>query len=409
MTVIRRTLKLLTLAIAAAAIPATARAQIAAGEPPANVSMRIGPLFINPTLALTNAGEDTNVFNDATNPKSDFTLTITPATDLWLRFGPTWIQSTIKEDIVWYEHYASERSGNTSYLVKWLVPLNRLALAPAFSYANTHERPGFEIDTRAARDELGYELNLEYKLFSKTFIGADGRVATTTFNQGETYRGVDLSTELNRSVLTGTLNLRHQLTPLTSVNGSVAYEEDRFDVNPLRNSKSVGFAGSLKFDPAALLKGTASFGYRDFKPDSPDIPAYRGSTMAVDLSYVLLGVTKFAVAASRDVQFSYDINQPYYLQTGGGASIDQQLFGPLDVIVRGGLRRLEYTDRVGAVVDVVNRVDHQKTYGGGVGYYLGRDLRLGVNADYSTRESDLADHQYKGWTYGVSVTYGSGT
>jgi len=34
----------------------------------------------------------------------------------------------------------------------------------------------------------------------------------------------------------------------------------------------------------------------------------------VDLSYVALGTTRLTVAASRDVQYSFDINQPYYLR-----------------------------------------------------------------------------------------------
>ena len=44
-------------------------------------------------MALSNAGTDTNVFNEATDPKKDFTVTVTPATDLWLRLGPSWLQA----------------------------------------------------------------------------------------------------------------------------------------------------------------------------------------------------------------------------------------------------------------------------------------------------------------------------
>ena len=49
--------------------------------------VRIGPLFVKPTMALTNLGVDTNVFNDADseNPQSDFTFTFTPQADLYLR------------------------------------------------------------------------------------------------------------------------------------------------------------------------------------------------------------------------------------------------------------------------------------------------------------------------------------
>ena len=104
-------------------------------------------------------------------------------------------------------------------------------------------------------------------------------------------------------------------------------------------------AAVIRFDPAALIKGSASFGYRDFKPRSPSIPAYTGATLNVNLNYVLLGVTKFGVTAARDVQYSYDINEPYYLQTGASASVTQQIFGPVDVAARGGQRSREMPAR----------------------------------------------------------------
>jgi len=389
--------------------PLTAAAQTANGEPPPNVRMRIGPLFVNPTLALTNAGRDTNVFNDATNPKDDFTVTITPATDLWMRVGPSWLQSNIKEDLIWYQHYASERSANNSYAVRWVVPLNRLTLTPTFTYTNTRDRPSYEIDTRAERLDMEYGGMAEYRLFTKTFVALEARRQTTDFAQGSLYNGTDLHDELNRTGDAAIIDIRHQLTPLTAIVLSGALSDDRFPNDPLRNSDSRSVAAVIRFDPAALIKGSASFGYRDFKPRSPSLPAFSGATLNVNLNYVLLGITKFTITAVRDVQYSYDITQPYYLQTGAAASITQQVFGPVDVAVRGGQRQLQYRDRAGAVVAFANRVDTSLTYGGGIGYHLGRDMRIGVNADHTQRDSPELDHQFRGWTYGVSVTYGSGS
>jgi hypothetical protein len=293
--------------------------------------------------------------------------------------------------------------------LKWLVPLNRITLTPVWSYVNTRDRPGFEIDTRAQRTETGYGVTMDYKLFTKTFIGFEGRSAKTNFAADTSYRGTDLQTELNRTDTIETVSLRHQVTPLTTLTFSAALEQDRFAFDSTRDTDSRAYSASFRFDPAALLKGSVSVGYRDFKPASPDVPAYNGSTLGADLSYVLLGITKFGVSATRDVQYSYDINQPYYLQTGGGASIGQQLFGPLDVVARGGLRWLAYRNRVGAVVVIPNRVDHETTYGAGIGYHLGRDTRLGVNVDHTRRDSAVDLQNYQGWTYGMAVTYGSGS
>src|SRR5215472_12005054 len=78
----------------------SASAQAPAG-PPENARLRLGPVFLNPTLSLTNAGVDDNVFNDpkSASPKSDATVTATPKTDFWVRLGPTWLSGSLREDL----------------------------------------------------------------------------------------------------------------------------------------------------------------------------------------------------------------------------------------------------------------------------------------------------------------------
>jgi hypothetical protein len=128
--------------------------------------------------------------------------------------------------------------------------------------------------------------------------------------------------------------------------------------------------------------------------------------MGTDLSYVLLGSTRVAGQVTRDVQYSYDVNQPYYVQTAFTASVAQKIFGPVDVQGRIGAARLAYTTRVGALVQVADRVDHTTTYGVGLGYHVGQDLRLAFNLDRNTRESAVDGRSYHGLKYGTAVTYG---
>ena len=171
----------LTLLIAFCAKPASA--QVPREPDPDRVRVRIGPLWMTPTLALTNAGVDTNVFNeaDALAPKRDFTLTVTPSTDLALRMGRTWLMSAIREDIVWFSKYSGERSSNNNYSLSWLVPLSRLAFVVGGNYINTRERPGFEIDARANRKELAANGAFEIRALSRTLIRrAEHRTISST-------------------------------------------------------------------------------------------------------------------------------------------------------------------------------------------------------------------------------------
>ena len=321
--------------------------------------LRFGPLYLNPTVGLTGAGVDDNVFNEpAQTAKSDYTATLSPATDLWLRFGPSWINATVREDLVYYQKFASERSANSSFKVNWIIPLNRLTFNPGVSYLATRARPGFEIDARSQRTELDYNGLLELRVASKTFLGARADRRTTDFAQAARISWQQPARRAEpRGKTTAAVTVRHQATPLTSITFDVSREQDRFEFSPDRDTDSTQITGGVKFDPAALIKGAATFGYRDFKPASAGVPGYQGSTAAVDLSYVALGTTKLAMTAIRDVQYSYDINQPYYLQTGVTASIGQQIFGPVDVVARIGAQHLDYRNRAGAVVASATRVD----------------------------------------------------
>src|SRR5205823_700372 len=105
--------------------------------------------------------------------------------------------------------------------------------------------------------------------------------------------------------------------------------------------------------------------------------------------------------------YSYDINQPYYLLSGVNATITQQVFGPLDVVVRTGRDRLAYRTRAGALVPAPDRTDRVTTSGGGVGFHFGEAVRFGIDVDHQRRRSPVPSHQYDGLRFGTSVTYGS--
>jgi hypothetical protein len=389
------------------ASPAAAQTDPTGAPDPARVRVRLGPLWLNPTIELTNLGIDTNVFNEPAdaNPKQDFTLTVVPKTQLWMRIGPSWLSGEIIEQVVWYQKYASERSANNTYSIGWKIPLNRLVFDVGAKYLNTRERPGFEIDERAQRFESSFRGKVEIRALSKTFFGVDATRDKVDYDDSAVFMGTNLQTELGRVVTKAGVTARQQLTPLTSVTMEVSTEQDRFALSPLRDSDSRAVTAAVAFDPLALIKGHARIGYRDFDPLQPGLARYQGLTASVDLSYVLLNMTKFAVQTSRDVQYSYDVNEPYYLQTGVSGSVTQQILGPLDAVGRAGVANLDYRERAGAL-DFANRVDQVRTYGGGIGYHVGSDLRIGVNIDYTKRTSPLAVRQYDGLVFGTSVTYG---
>lgn len=405
---VTRSLTVALLVLTSGLVAGPAAAQTLEPEPPANTRIRIGPLQVNPTISLTNIGVDQNVFNEPPEdePKEDFTATIVPTIGLWLNVGRARVTASLKEEIVWYQKYSSERSANTTYSAAWRLPLNRLILQAGWKYAKLKDRPGFEIDKRSERSEVGYNGSVEVRALSKTLVGVTGTRQSVDFADDVVFRDVNLHDQLNSVSTTLGLTVRHELTPLTSVSIKVGRVEDRFDFSPLRDADSTEVVGAIALNSFAVIKGTASFGYRDFKPASSLVRGYQGSMGAADLSYTLLGATRFAVAAKRDVQYSYDNDQPYYIESGFDFSVAQQIFGPFDVVGRVGNHNLAYRSSVLPTSTNVDEVDNVKSYGAGVGLHLGKELRLGFNVDRIRRDSDVRIRRYENLKFGSSITYG---
>ena len=348
----------------------TTSGQTADGGPdPETVRMRIGPLWMNPIISMPNLGIDTNVFNDPPSavPKRDFTMTLAPKADMWLRLGRTWLSGTVAEDIIWFQTYSTESSVNQLYSIGWKAPLNRLVLGTSATWVRTSSRPGFEIDTRAQRDVPTYTASAEIRGFSRTFIGVRGSWARVAFDEDAEFNGTNLQDQLDRTTNAAAVTVRHAMTPLTSLIFSAGRSEERFTTASTRDSTSDDYSVAVEFDPAALLKGSARVGYTAYRTEAADLEDFNGMTSAVSLAYTLLGSTRFSFGVGRSIQSSYDINQPYYLQTGASVSLAQQIFGPVDVVARFGGQRLEYRTRTGVEVAAADRTDHTRTFGGGVG------------------------------------------
>ncbi len=382
-------------------------AQTPAPDPDSEANVRLGPLSLKSTIALTNLGVDTNVFNraDVDQPQSDFTMTFSPTTDVWLRMGRTWITGTVDLDWIYYNKFASERAANSAFRIGVDRTFNRLAVKGNARRLSARDRPGYEIDARSQRFETQYDGEATLRVLSKTRMGATAFRRRTQFDEAAFFLEANLSRELDRTSSGAGLVVRHDLTPLTSVALDVTRERERFVTSQFRDSDSTKVMGNITFQPLALINGTASVGVRQFDPVPANVPAFTGVITAVNLSYSLLGITRFGVEANRDIQYSFEFTQPYYLESGVTGTVQQRVFGPFDVLGRLGTRGLAYTDRIGAAVAVSNRTDRVNTLGVGAGYRMGTDKRLGFTVERQHRKSTIPGRTFTGLRFGVSVTY----
>ncbi len=395
------------LAVVAGALlcASVAGAQSTEPDPWEQARWRFGPLAVTPSVQLQNLGVDTNVFNEVNDPKKDFTTTIAPGAGWWLRLGPTRLVGTDLVQGVYYAKYASERSINNFHQVTFEYPLTRIRPYAGGSYVNTKDRPGYEIDKRARHTEWATRAGAAIRATAKTTFDLSASQIDYTFDGDATFQGTYLSEILNRQAKALTGQIRYKLTPLTTLTLSAAIERERFDESPERDNNGFRLLPGVELASRALITGKAQVGYRQLNMLSPAIPDFEGVVAAVSLGYLLAGATRFAVGVDRDVQYSYEIDQPYYVLTGVTGSITRIVGLGWDVVVRGANQRLAYRDTANVPESAAGRVDRVVSWGGGVGYRLSQGARVGFNADYYSRRSPIYERTYEGLRAGLAVTY----
>ena len=150
----------------------------------------------------------------------------------------------------------------------------------------------------------------------------------------------------------------------------------------------------MRFDPLALIAGAFAVAYSDFNLASATVPAYSGVTFTGELSHVPRDTDEAQVRCAAGLEYSYDSTDPYYVQTAFNVE-----FAQLDLrsgrFRRASRRaRLDYRSQTDVVLPVPNHLDEVNSFGGGLGYHIGRSLRVGFNADMIRRVSADPAREY---------------
>lgn len=371
--------------------------------------LHAGPFYVNPAILLKEVGVDTNVFNQSGEPKSDFTVTLTPQADVAVPFARrALLKTTVGSDLVYYAKYDTERSINPQVRVRGEAYAHRLTLFAEEAYLNTRQRPNFEIDLRSRHLENDLQAGAALRLTPKFSIELAGKRAIAKYDADAMFAGTSLQETLNRTTEGLVGAVRHRVTPLTAIVVKFDRLTDTFTYSPVRDARSFRVTPGVEFKPLALVSGRAYVGYRKFTPENAGVlPEFSGLVADLGLSYTLLGSTTFGVSYHRDLTYSYEVSNPFFLDNSIGASIRRALGGRFDTIVSVDRHTYDYEQLLTLPASPLARIDTTWVYGANIGYRIRRDTRIGFGATYYQRESTTVQFvQYDGLRYGATVNYG---
>ena len=387
-----------------ALLPSLALAQEA--DVRSDAPVHLGPLFITPVLELARLGVDSNVFLSEGNPQSDFTITAGPKVDIALPLRRFVVTAETVTDFVYFKQFKNQRGVNFTMNLRGELQLARLRLFVEDSFLNTRERPNLEIDARARRQENATRAGVGVGVFRKLEVEVSARQASLEYDRHDPL-GAGLARQLNSNFVATSAAVRYKATPLTTLEVTAETRKEQFSSAPDRDNESWSVVPGIELNPRALISGTAKVGYRSLRGSSSVLPPYQGPVAAVELDYTLLESSTISFTADRDIAFSFQVFEPYYVSTGYGVSFEHRFTDRFEIDV--GTRWFDSEYR--AFVSTANaaptgRVDTWRSYSVGLQRRLNRSTTIGVDASHFSRRSNRAGlRDYDGLLMGLTSTF----
>ena len=364
-----------------------------------------GPMSLYPQIALRDMGTDSNVYLDSANPRSDLTYSLTPRLYALVPVGNTRFVGTGTGDLVYYRTYSDQRSLTLVVDGRYEVTSPGFRPFVELGYATRGDRVGFEIDTRARHTQSTVMAGADVDVTEVTALTAWVGRSITAYDKNQPYLTFMLADQLNHSRDTAAAGARFRVTPLTTVLVAAEFERDRFEVAPLRNADSFRVGPEIALDTGAALTGNIKGGFRSFKPSYPGVPGYNGLVGTARLHYALPDIVKLDLEANRDLSYSYDPVQPYYMESGARLTASQRVTGPLEAI--GIVERREIRNqRVGGLA-FDGRREVITSIGGGFAIQIQNQMRFTFTYERAKRTStEPVGRNYERTRVVGSISYG---
>jgi hypothetical protein len=378
--------------------------------PPVDAPVQIGSLVVAPVFQMANVGYDSNANSKSPDqrPVSDYTATFSPVVQAWLTSPHIHLLAHGQADYYYFKELTNLRALDTDTGARFDVPLNLLTPYFIGGFTSTQFQQNFEIvDAIARRRNSTLTVGTDVRLTDKISAGAYGRHTTLQYDANSLYQATDLAKSLNHTSTAEGVDVKYALTPFTTVGAQAEQARSHFDSATTRDSKDLLITPEVWFSPLALVNGHAAFGFRKRVFLGGGQPDFNGTAAQVDLSYTLLGRTRFTVLAKRDLEYTYVTTLNDYIVLETDLSVSSRVGEFWEVGVSTGRDTVTYL----ATTPLAPGTPTQPNEGfwsssAALGYRTGR-ARIGFHVDYRVRTSELPVplRTYERFRIGTTLSY----
>jgi hypothetical protein len=364
----------------------------------------VGPVGVTPSVALMNGGVDTNVFNEASDAKSDTAFILEPEAVVTLDADPVRGEGSARGRYLYFDKYSDERSLDGSADGHLEVAAGRLTPWATGLVDGGRRRINHEIDRRTDQLAAGIQVGVDARVAERTVASLAFGRNDYGFDPDEIFLGANLQQLLNRRVLSATVEGRQALTTGLSALLQVNVATERFRFAPQRDADIVRLQTGILHNEGDRATGSVRLGYIRLDAVGTAIADYRGFVASLDEDLRLGSRTRILITGMRDIDFSFDTPFPDYVRTAAVADLRAQLSSVWDVDLRLEGERMLHDPAPG--VTASRYADTYGFVGAGLGVRLVRGLRLGVEGGREERDSPVPGRGFIGYRAGAAVTVG---
>lgn len=414
------------------AAPEASAADAPIPEAPATALGRfqVGALYLTPYIHIGTLGFDSNVQYSATEREPDFTASGGPGLEVLLpvrRVSRLTLDGAL--DYLYFARNEAERRLNGYATARLNYDVARDATAPdefrppqsAFvgeSFMRTSSRPSLEVDARVPRTEEQTQAGFSRPLFGRLGIEIGGRRGRFEVEEGVEFVGNDLQTTMTRDEYGADAGIRYSVTIKTALVVRGDFEAKRHDFDASRDGNLWTATGGIETDRSALIAGHALFGLRWFESRRPGSsgPAQRAPEIDLDAMWNLTPRTRLGGSYRRSLDYSaFEAfeGDPTGTTRVLEARIEKDLGQSFDLRLYG--RQTDFATTGEVVVEAedggstrAQRDDRSYQAGASLGYRFRPRVRISVDAEYLSRQSNFDDFGVEGLLVGFAVGFTPG-